>query len=89
MEETLVAFIAAFATLGYETCDDGALEDGVEKVAIYAFPSGRATHAARQLPTGRWTSKIGYEEDIEHGSPTELEGVEYGAVAQYMRRAAG
>ena len=89
MEETLPAFIAAFTPLGYEVCDDGALEDGVEKVAIYARPSGRVTHMARQLPTGRWTSKLGEAEDIEHGSPDELEGAVYGAVVRYMRRGVG
>ena len=86
-EVTLSAFIAVFAALGYEPCDDGALEEKTEKVAIYTLPEGWPTHAARQLPTGRWTSKLGYEEDIEHRSPAELEGVVYGAVVQYMRRA--
>ena len=86
-EPTLSAFIAAFAVLGYETCDDGALEEGVEKVAIYALQNGLPTHMARQLPSGRWTSKLGEAEDIEHASPAELEGVEYGAVVGYMRRA--
>ena len=40
------------------------------------------------LSTGRWTSKLGGLEDIEHASPAELEGTEYGKVAQYMRKAA-
>lgn len=86
LEASLLAFMAVFAALGYDTCDDGALEEGAEKVAIYALSNGRATHAARQLPSGRWTSKLGGEEDIEHASPAELEGVEYGAVVQYIRR---
>lgn len=41
---------------------------------------------ARQLPTGRWTSKLGGSEDIEHASPTELEGDMYGTVVLYMRK---
>ena len=85
MESSVAAYVAAFGVLGYEPCTNGALEDGFEKVAVYALPSG-VTHMARQLDTGRWTSKIGGLEDIEHGSPAELEGVEYGEVAQYMRR---
>lgn len=89
LEASLSAFIVAFATLGYEPCGDGALEEKTEKVAIYALLDGRTTHAARQLPSGRWTSKLGEAEDIEHGSPAELEGAEYGAVVQYMRRVAG
>ena len=70
----------------YEPCDDGALEDGFEKVAIYAL-SFTVTHMARQLASGRWTSKLGELEDIEHETPAELEGDIYGIVVQYMRRA--
>ncbi len=87
METNLAAFVAAFSTLGYEPCADGALEDGFEKVAIYESPQG-VEHASRQLRTGRWTSKLGNREDIEHESPTELEGDLYGEVKQYMRRPA-
>jgi len=47
-EETLEAFAAAFATLGYTICQNGELEQGYEKVAIYA-QNGVPTHAARQL----------------------------------------
>ena len=86
MEYGLAAYIAAFHTLGYEPCADGSLEEDFEKVAIYESPSGYVVHMARQLPTGRWTSKIGQLEDIEHASPAELEGREYGAVVQYMQR---
>ncbi len=87
MESDLAAFMAAFGTLGYEPCANGALEHGFEKVAIYQSPNG-VTHAARQLSTGCWTSKVGRLEDIEHASPAELEGGIYGQVAQYMRRPA-
>ena len=85
MKDELAAFISAFSTLGYELCADGALEDGFEKVAIYQASSG-VKHAARQLHTGRWTSKLGNCEDIEHASPDDLEGAQYGKVVQYMRR---
>ena len=64
------------------------MEEGFEKVVIYGFPRGRIKHAARQLSTGWWTSKIGDRQDIEHSTPEELEGVEYGIVVQYMRRRA-
>ena len=85
-DSSVVEFVAAFGTLGYEPCVDGALEDDFEKVVIYVL-STEVQHMARQLRTGRWTSKIGQLEDIEHGSPTELEGSDYGTVVQYMRRA--
>ena len=87
MESDLAGFVAAFGTLGYEPCGDGALEDGFEKISLYQSPSG-VQHAARQLSTSRWTSKIGRLEDIEHTSPAELEGTRYGVVVQYLRRAA-
>jgi hypothetical protein len=48
-----------FKALGYEDCGtDASLEVGFEKVALF----GRSllyTHAARQLESGKWTSKLG------------------------------
>ena len=84
-ERSVTAFIVAFNSLGYEPCADGSLDVGFEKVGIYESSSG-VEHMARQLPTGRWTSKLGGAEDIEHATPTELEGIQYGTVVQYMRR---
>jgi hypothetical protein len=84
--ETLDAFRDAFASLGYEACDDGQLEAGYEKIALYAL-AGVPKHAARQLPSGRWTSKLGQREDIEHGLE-DLTGTEYGAVVLVMKRTA-
>ena len=78
-------FIAAFATLGYEPCPSADLEPGFEKVALFADPHGTPTHAAKQLGTGRWSSKLGPEEDIDH-SIYGLEGGVYGTVVQYIRR---
>ena len=85
MEDSLDAFVAAFGTLGYERCSDGALEEGFERIALYGL-SNSITHAARQLNTGLWTSKLGKLEDIEHSTSSELEGTDYGSVVQYMRR---
>jgi hypothetical protein len=51
--------VAAFRTVGYDLCADGVLELGFLKVAIYADGFDDPTHAARQLPDGRWTSKLG------------------------------
>jgi hypothetical protein len=44
------------------------------------------THAARQLPTGKWTSKLGKGEDIEHDTPEDVAGGVYGDVMQIMKR---
>jgi hypothetical protein len=64
-----------------------ALEPGIEKVAIYAdLPADSWTHAARQLPNGRWTSKLGDFEDIEHDTPEGLAGNVYLSLAYIMKR---
>jgi hypothetical protein len=60
------------------------VETGLEKVAIFA-KGETALHVARQLPSGKWTSKIGRWEDIEHDL-LALEGERYGEVAQIMQR---
>jgi hypothetical protein len=78
----------AFRTLGYEPCEDDQLEPGFEKVALYGdifFYS----HAARQLPDGKWTSKLGKDQDIEHDTPLDVAGGLYGEVVQIMKRPAG
>lgn len=85
LQETLEAFIEAFAVLGYSPCEDTEFEEGHEKIALYVDNSGKPTHAARQLSNGRWTSKLGKGQDIEH----ELDGLNgsgYGTVAQVLKR---
>jgi hypothetical protein len=86
LEPTLEAFVAAFEGLGYEVCESPALEVGFEKVAIYVSDAGQPTHAARQLSSGYWTSKIGGMEDIEHESPEGVESSRYGRAARYLKR---
>ena len=85
MEETLSAYIHAYQALGYATCDNALLEVGYEKIALYVNDEGVPTHAAKQLLTGKWSSKLGWLEDIEH----ELEGLtgeKYGKVGQVLKR---
>jgi hypothetical protein len=85
-EVTLVAFVEAFRVLGYEECDDGSLEDGYQKIAIFADDAGNPTHAARQLPNGEWTSKLGQLEDIVHATVDDVNGPTYGTPVEFMRR---
>lgn len=85
LEETLDAFAVAYRTLGYAACPDGTLEAGFEKVALYADATGTPTHAARQLENGRWSSKLGELEDIEH-TLEGLEGAAYGVPRLFMKR---
>lgn len=87
-EETLQAFVSAFASLGYQTCSDSTFEPGFEKLAIYASPSGQPTHMARQLGDGTWTSKLGDWEDIAHAALQHLAGQTYGDPVLYLRRPA-
>jgi len=84
-QETLEAFIRAFETLGYITCDVAEYEEGFEKIAIYLDASGKPTHVSRQLSSDRWTSKLGKLEDIEHDFDA-LSGSIYGCVKVVMKR---
>jgi hypothetical protein len=90
-EETIDAFIEAYRTLGYEVCNDGSLEAGSEKIAIYgalnpANGSIIPTHAALQLESGKWTSKMGSFEDIVHNNVNDVNGSVYGIPRRYMSR---
>jgi hypothetical protein len=79
----------AFRELGYEDCGiDDRLETGFEKVALY----GSAvfyTHAAKQTVGGKWSSKLGKAEDIEHNTPDDVAGGVYGEVVEVLRRRVG
>ena len=78
------SLVEIFRALGYIECEDDAPESGYIKVALYS-DEGDWTHAARQLENGRWTSKLGIYEDIEHDSPQDLRGDLYGEVHCIMR----
>jgi len=77
--------VSLFNALGYAECNSDLPEAGYVKVALYA-KEGNWTHAARQLENGRWTSKLGIYEDIEHAAPQDLCGGLYGQVHSVMRR---
>jgi hypothetical protein len=83
-EETLDAFSTALATAGFVMSNDGNVEQGIEKVAIYAL-DGVVKHAALQIANGMWRSKLGSDEDIEH-TLDGLEGPAYGKVIAYLKR---
>lgn len=91
-ELTIAAFVDAFSTLGYRLHFDSSLEAGFEKVALYArsLTTGELipTHAALQLGSGLWSSKLGMREDIMHEAPEALESEVYGKVVCYLARPA-
>lgn len=79
------SLIVAFESVGFMLCADGSLESRVEKIVIYA-DGPEYTHAARQLDSGKWTSKMGDFERIEHDTPEDLVGPAFGKIAVYMKR---
>jgi hypothetical protein len=81
---TVEGFRDAFAALGYVVCGHDQLESGFEKIALFAL-AGMPKHAARQLPNGRWASKVGRREDIEHALH-DLTGMVYGSVVLVLKR---
>jgi hypothetical protein len=83
--DSLDSYVQAFATLGYSPCSGDASEPGFEKIAIFVDSNGMPTHATRQLVNGRWTSKLGQLEDIEHALD-DLVGEVYGKVGQILKR---
>src|SRR5690349_13603306 len=70
-ENTQTAWMMALQAYGFSQCDNGALEQGRDKVAIYFNEETEEIHFALQQPSGSWTSKIGRWEDISH----ELDGL--------------
>ncbi len=83
--DELETIIRLYLDRGYERCASGEREDGYEKVAIYADENG-PTHAALQIDSGRWISKLGGLEDIEHDSLEGLEGESYGRASTFLKR---
>ena len=92
--ETVDAFIQAFATLGYEQCNDSTFEFGFQKVAIYVGNDELVRHLSRQDFCGRgWLSKLGGLEDIFHpdlenvaDSPSLPPEYSYGQVKIILKR---
>ena len=82
---SIASFIKAYETLGYKTCNTAEYEVGYEKVIIYTDYGGKPTHAARQLDSGLWTSKLGNAQDIQHAL-NGLSDTLYGSIAVIMKR---
>jgi hypothetical protein len=86
---TMDAFCKAFEAQGYVRCADGSVEAGFEKIAIFGKQNAAGdiipTHAARQMPDGNWTSKLGVHEDIEHDKVDGVSCPSYGAAIIFLR----
>lgn len=78
LDVSLKRYIDYYEKHGFVKCDNQDFEEGWIKIVIYADDKNEFTHVARQLPNGKWTSKLGDWEDIEHESPQVLAGKSYG-----------
>lgn len=85
-ETSLAAYLRMFESLGFGQCGSESPEPGFTKIAIYVDVEGNFLHVAKQLESGRWSSKCGGESDISHITAELLEGQEYGRVWGYLRR---
>jgi hypothetical protein len=83
--DELETIIQLYLDSGYEKCESGEREEGYKKVAIFVNQDG-PTHAALQLDSGHWTSKLGGREDIEHDTLEGLEGESYGRAVIFLRK---
>lgn len=84
-DSSIDSFKEMYKHFGYSPCKSIRKEKEYEKIAIYAGKDDLVKHTARQLPSGKWTSKLGQNKDIEHDLDS-LEGSEYGKVVLVMRR---
>jgi hypothetical protein len=89
-DDKVESLVQALGTCRFEVCEDSSHEQGFEKIAIFGDDDGAFSHAARQTPDGKWTSKVGPFQDIVHKTLEALEGPEpaYGKVVLVMRRPA-
>lgn len=88
--ENIVGFFRA-QNPPFEDCEDGLLQVGVEKIAIYVAENAHGfeelfSHVALQLQDGTWTSKLGDAADIHHDDLNVLKGPFYGQRIIYLRR---
>jgi hypothetical protein len=79
-------YIEYFNSLGFTISNNPNLQEGVIKIAVYSDDSNEFKHVARQLPNGKWTSKLGDWEDIEHETAEVLLGKSYGSRLTIMER---
>lgn len=80
-------YMQVFARLGFIPCDGPELEDGFDKIAFWDDRyQWRFGHVARQLPNGKWASKLGDGNDIIHNTLDAVNCELYPCVYKYMKR---
>lgn len=85
-EWSVKAIRKIFEQHGYSVCDSYDFEEGYEKVVFYIDDDGNPEHLARQLSNGKWTSKIGDLNDIEHDTLDSIVNDDYGKPGLVLKR---
>lgn len=86
-ETTLAAYLRMFESQGFQRCETQVREAGLVKIALYVDQQDNFLHVARQLDSGRWSSKCGAQSDISHSTPELLDGPTYGRFWGCLKRA--
>ena len=84
-----ISYIDYFKRIGFKITDNRSIEKNKIKIAVYISTHNIQhdfKHVARMLPNGKWTSKLGDWEDIEHDTPELLTGNSYGNKIIIMER---
>lgn len=85
LDDSVATLVSIFELHGYSVCNNGEHEHPYEKIVIYSRDN-RFKHAARQLRSGRWASKLGEEQDIEHEKAEHVENADYGVGETFLKR---
>jgi hypothetical protein len=90
-ENTVWPVLKGYEAIGFEWCENGTLENGFEKLALYTNQNDEPTHVAIQRENGTWQSKLGSDIDVEHAlesleSSDEFGPTDYGKVRYFMKR---
>lgn len=85
-ELDLQSFIELYQLVDFVVCYSQEYEQGFEKIAIFAHSNGEPTHAAKQLPNGNWSSKMGPWHDVEHTLNSMNNSLGYGNATIFMKR---
>jgi len=100
-DDSIETLVLMYESRGYVRCseeDAKTFDTAYETIVLYSrdktidggLPTERiiheGTHAARLLPNGQWTSKLGPDQDISHPTPECLNGRFYGEALDYMRK---
>lgn len=81
---SLNTIINLYTSLGFQLCGTADFEPGIEKIAIFQGQDGEVTHVSKQMESGKWQSKMGARELIEHDTLDALAGGLYGDVTQIL-----